>query len=112
MKIKCRECGRGMDFGEFMPYIEFYLLKLAVASGLAAFLVETVKNYFSTKQETKGFVDGRMATYANLVEIKCPKCKEIGVWDPISITEYDVIKKRRCVKKTNRGLTSYFSEGE
>jgi hypothetical protein len=76
-----------MEFWEFMPYIEVYLVKLAVTSGLVAIFTDAIKNYFFAKQETRGFVDGHMATFANLIGIKCPKCKEVDVWDPISIIE-------------------------
>jgi len=101
-KIKCRECGREMDFWEFMPYLETYLLKLAIASGLVAFLTEAAKNYFLTKQQTKGFIDGRMATYANLLEVKCPKCKDVGVWDPISLMEPVVEIKKEIISKNTK----------
>jgi phage FluMu protein Com len=90
MKIKCRKCGREMDIWEFMPYIEVYLVKLAVTSGLVAIFAEALKSYFFAKQETRGFVDGHMTTFANLLEIKCPQCKKANVWDPISIIEKEL----------------------
>ncbi len=112
MKIKCRKCERKMDIWEFMPYIEVYLAKLAVASGLVAIFTEAIKNYFFANQKTRGFIDGHMATFARLLGIKCPKCKKIDVWDPISIIEKEpaieanVEKvKTSTTKKTDRGLT-------
>lgn len=87
MKIKCRKCGREMDLWEFSPYIEVYLVKLAVSSGLISIFTEAIKNYFFAKREIRGFVDGHMATFANLLGIKCPQCKELEVWDPISVVE-------------------------
>jgi len=88
-----------MDLWEFMPYIEVYLLKLAVASELAALFVDAVKNYFLSKQETKGFIDGHMATYANLLAVRCPICKKVGVWDPISLVEPIAEMKKEIVSK-------------
>lgn len=75
-----------MDIWEFMPYIEVYLVKLTVTSGLVAIFTEALKDYLLAKRATKGFVDGHMATFANLLGIKCPQCKKIEIWDPISIT--------------------------
>ena len=82
-KIKCRKCGRVMGFWEFAPYIEVYLAKLAVETGLSAFILAALKSYFSTKQETRGFINEHMASFASMLKIKCPQCKKLDVWDPI-----------------------------
>jgi len=76
-----------MGFWEFIPYIEVFLAKLAIESGLAALLLAAVKNHLSSNQETRGIINEHMASYASMLKIKCPQCKRIECWEPIATKE-------------------------
>ena len=101
-KIRCRKCGRIMGIWEFLPYVEVYLAKLAVETGLAALLLAALKNYFSTKQETRGIINEPMASYARMLKIKCPQCKKLDIWDPVSEKEPTITEA--TTKNTNKEL--------
>ena len=74
-KIKCRKCGRIMDFWEFLPYIEVYLAKLTVETGLAALLFTALKNYFSSNQKTRGIINDHSAK----IKVKSITKKQITI---------------------------------
>lgn len=103
-KIKCRNCGRTMDFWEFLPYVEVYLGKLAVEAGLATLLIAALKNYFLSGQTTRGIINEHITSYAHILKIKCPQCKKLGVWDPVSENISAEIKIDSSTEKTSNKL--------
>lgn len=91
----CRKCKRVMSLNELVAYASTHFAKLLFASGLAVYLAQAIKDYFSDK--TRGFVDETMAGACNGLLMACPKCQKTNCWDPLPEAEQKSEEKQQVV---------------
>lgn len=86
--IKCCNCDREMGLGEFLTYVETYLLKLIVPATVPFLIAALTREILArtkapVNRKTRGFIDNSMAGLANNYSITCPHCKQVD-WYPAS----------------------------
>ena len=81
MKMICRKCKRTMTLSELGGYAGGHFATYLLSAGLAAWLANALKEYFSNP--TRGFIDETMAGACNGLNMACPNCKKTKCWDPL-----------------------------
>lgn len=95
MKIRCSKCGREMFLTEFLTYPAAFLVKI-FKDVVVQFIVEALKEKLSNPK--RGIIDDSMSGLANNFSMACPKCGQIGLWEPAG----EAPKKEAAVKESSK----------
>lgn len=92
MRMICRECKRIMSLTELGTYACGYFAKLVFSYGLASYIAQAIKDYFSDPK--RDFIDESMAGSCNGLQIPCPQCQKVA-WNPFPWQEEQQITEEK-----------------
>ncbi len=93
-----------MSLNELTGYACGHFATVLLAGGLAVYLAQTMKDYFSNPE--RGFIDETMAGACNGFQMACPNCKKTKCWDPLPQAEQQpVIEAKKPKKKQSTTST-------